>query len=284
MRRPRVSILTPSFNQAQWLPQALDSVRNQSYANLEHIVVDGGSVDGTVSILESRDNVTFTSEPDRGQSHALNKAFALSSGDYIGWINSDDAYFDRGAVALAVEALEQNPAAVAAYGHAILVNAVGRVMQVLWAPRWDYRKLRHDNFVIQPTVVLRRSALADGFIDETYEWAMDRELWVRLGRLGEFIRLDRVVAVDRHHAERKSEAGRVHISRDVARLNQQYGVVNQRWNSQCIKARKVWRRLKGLPLAARVGGVDPAVEFPRDGRSRLLFRQLFVPRARMSDS
>lgn len=101
--KPLVSILTPSSNQANWLADARGSVENRSYPNIEHIVMDGGSTDGSVELLrkEGGSHVRWWSEADRGQSHALNKALAISHGGIIGWLNPDDAYFARDAVAMA---------------------------------------------------------------------------------------------------------------------------------------------------------------------------------------
>ena len=124
--RPLVSILTPSLNQGRWLPDTLHSVAAQTYSNIEHIVMDGGSTDGSVDMLRSANpRVRWWSEPDRGQSHALTKGFAVSQGDVIGWLSSDDAYFYRGAVADAVDLFNRYPEVDVLYGHAALVNADG---------------------------------------------------------------------------------------------------------------------------------------------------------------
>src|SRR5713226_6394238 len=112
-----VSILTPSFNQARWLADNLRSVTNQTYPHIEHIIMDGGSTDSSVEILKKAGpNVRWRSEPDRGQSHALNKAFAESRGEVIGWLNSDDAYFTPTAVAEAVQVFERCPDVNVVYG------------------------------------------------------------------------------------------------------------------------------------------------------------------------
>ena len=87
-----VSIVTPSLNQSRYLREAIESVRAQTYAPIEHVVVDGGSTDGSLDILRECDDVRWVSEPDRGQSHALNKGLALASGEILGWLNADDAY------------------------------------------------------------------------------------------------------------------------------------------------------------------------------------------------
>src|SRR5690242_19457333 len=89
---PLVSIVTPSLNQARWLREAIESVRAQDYPHVEHVVVDGGSTDGTLEILREYDHLRWVSEPDRGQSHALNKGFQLATGEIFGWLNADDAY------------------------------------------------------------------------------------------------------------------------------------------------------------------------------------------------
>src|SRR5687768_13065408 len=107
---PLVSVLTPSFNQGRFIGDCLRSVANQTYENIEHIVMDGGSSDETIDVLKATQGpVRWTSEPDRGQSHALNEALAASQGEYIGWLNSDDAYADRRSVAGAVEVFQKHP-------------------------------------------------------------------------------------------------------------------------------------------------------------------------------
>src|SRR5438270_8446386 len=105
MAAPLVSIVTPSLNQARFLGEAIESVRAQTYAPIEHIVVDGGSTDGTLEILAEYDGLRSVSEPDRGQSHALNKGFTMAQGDVLGWLNADDTY-EPTAVIEAVPALE----------------------------------------------------------------------------------------------------------------------------------------------------------------------------------
>src|SRR4051812_23613887 len=90
--QPLVSVITPSFNQAKYIERTLESVRNQTYPRIEHIVIDGGSTDGTIEILKHQTFARWISEPDRGQSDALNKGIARAKGDIIGWLNSDDMY------------------------------------------------------------------------------------------------------------------------------------------------------------------------------------------------
>ena len=281
MNAPLVSILTPSYNQARWLPDNLRSVACQSYPRIEQIVMDGGSTDGSPDILRhAGESVRWRSEPDRGQSHALNKAFAESKGELIGWLNSDDAYFGPDAVASVVELFERRPEIDVVYGHAALVNADGLILHMIWAPPFSYRLLRLHNFIIQPTAFVRRTALDAVVADEAYDSAMDRELWLRLGSDHGFARLDKVLAIDRHHLSRKTVAQPDLGRADTERLAAAYGVPH---------GRLAWARRKAAIIAFRLAGVrllsaaDGPLAFDgiRDGRRRLVLRQMLARRAAM---
>ncbi len=283
--RPLVSILTPSFNQAPWLAENLRSVRTQTYAPIEHVVMDGGSTDGSVRLLEAAEGaVRWTSEPDRGQSHALNKAFAESRGEIIGWLNSDDAYYDRGVVQAVVEYLERHPEVDVAYGHGAYVNADGRVLLMIYVPPFVHGLLRRYCFLLQPSVFLRRSVLEKGFIDEEYQFTMDWELWLRLADGGrKFARLDKVLAIDRLQPERKTvtSAGIYHTESE--KLTQIYGVRRSPWLAPAIYALYVWLRVAGVKLLLRPRR-DLAFDARFDSPPRLLRRQVASRRAGMPPS
>ncbi|MFN8556283.1 MAG: glycosyltransferase family 2 protein [Dehalococcoidia bacterium] len=286
MNLPMVSVLTPSFNQAAWLGDNLRSVATQTYPRIEHVVMDGGSTDGSVELLRAaagRDGspVHFRSEPDRGQSHALNKAFAESRGEIIGWLNSDDAYFDRGAVGAVVKFFLRHPEVDVVYGHSALVNASGLILQMNWAPPYSRRLFRLHNFIIQPAAFIRRRALGDFVADEAYDYAMDRELWLRLAQHGTLARIDRVLAIDRHHLQRKS-LSRPDLARvDYEMLRDAYGVRSGTRRARIqLKPVKVAFRLLGLtlvPAATRPLAFTGGVDSP----GRLAWRQMAVKRAAM---
>jgi glycosyltransferase involved in cell wall biosynthesis len=127
--RPLVSVLTPSFNQAAWIGDNLASVACQTYPHIEHIVMDGGSTDGTAELLAAAGPaVHWRSEPDSGQAHAINKAFSESRGEIIGWINSDDAYVDCRVIEDVVSYFERHPRVDVVYGHAAQVAADGAII------------------------------------------------------------------------------------------------------------------------------------------------------------
>jgi glycosyltransferase involved in cell wall biosynthesis len=254
---PLVSVLTPSFEQARWLDDNLRSVEAQTYERTEHIVMDGGSTDGSVGILErrTRTGLIWASRPDHGQSDAINRAFALSSGEIIGWLNSDDAYFTRDAVAGAVRIFQARPDVGVVYGHAALVNGSGTLLHVLWAPPFWAALLRWYNFIIQPTVFVRRSVLGRAdFVDPAFDYMMDRELWLHLSTRTGFHRTDRIVAIDRHHDQRKS-----YTRLDLARRDSE--ALLNRYHLPRAASRRLF--VKSVNFALRVAGMSRLAEAAR---------------------
>ena len=208
-----VSILTPSLNQCRWLPDNLASVARQTYGDTEHVVFDGGSTDGTVELLAETQwpGVRWTSEPDRGQSHALNKALAASSGKIIGWVNADDGYVDRRSVERAVECFGKYPEVDVVYGHSLMVGPNNTVLQVLWAPPYVQRLTRYVTPFFRPGVFFRRTVIEALFVDEGLHFVMDFDLWRRLWPVATFRRIPLFVGLERHQPDRKvySEAYRL---------------------------------------------------------------------------
>ena len=279
---PLVSIVTPSYNQGRYLGDCIGSVERQTYDAIEHVVADGGSTDDTVAVLSAAPaHVRWSSEPDRGQADAINKAYAATEGEIIGWLNSDDAYFDRRAVERAVATLRSRPEVDVVYGHAALVGADNEVLQLLWAPPFSARLLRYVNFIVQPTVVVRRSALGSTLVDETLEFVVDRELWMRLYRQGSgFARVDLVVAIDRHHGARKS-----HTIEDVGRhedasVAARYGVPAGARRVIVPRVFRIASRLFGTRLLRQVDDA-PAIDVHSAGLRTLLRRQLLTRRRDM---
>jgi glycosyltransferase involved in cell wall biosynthesis len=247
--RPVVSVLTPSYNQARWLPDNLRSVEAQTYSPIEHVVVDGGSNDGSVSLLQnrSRDGLIWVSEVDDGQSDAINRAFAKSSGEILGWLNSDDAYFSSDVVARAVEVFERHPNVGVVYGHAALANGDGMVLHVLWTPSFAATVLRAYNLICQPTVFVRRSVIGRPYlVDPAFDYSMDRELLLHLARRTQFFRLNRIVAIDRHHMQRKSLTRPDLAAHDRELIGQRYRIPAAASNSVLHKTTKIAVRLAGL--------------------------------------
>ncbi len=200
-----VSIVTPSLNQGRYLREAIESVRAQTHRPVEHIVVDGGSTDETLDVLGGSDGVRWISEPDRGQSHALNKGFAMATGTILGWLNADDAYLP-GAVAEGVAVLETA-------GGGLVYADVQRVdddhrnpRRIRARPAWDlWTELNDGNGIFSPSVFFTREAFdAVGGIDESLHLTMDYDLWLRIGRRFGARHTDAVWAVQRLHDAAKT--------------------------------------------------------------------------------
>jgi glycosyltransferase involved in cell wall biosynthesis len=280
-RGPLVSILTPSFNQRRWLVETLASVASQTYPELEHIVVDGGSIDGSVDVLRAAlPSDSWISEPDGGQSEALNKAFAHSRGEIIGWLNSDDAYLFDDAVESVVDYFGENPGVDVVYGHAALMAETGRLLHVMWMPRYSKSRLWRENFIVQPAVFIRRRVLEDGFLDESFHYTMDHELWLRLASKHSVGRIDKVLAIDRHQSQRKSYEWPEQADEEVRRLAELYGIPPTVGLE--ARLRRIAYRLRGGPTAFGLRQDRKAFDWSIDSRTRLLLRQLVVKRRFMA--
>ena len=278
---PLVSVLTPSFNQRRWLVDTLRSVASQTYPHLEHIVFDGGSTDGSVDVLRAAlPSESWVSEPDSGQSEALNKAFDRSRGEIIGWLNSDDAYLFDDAVESVVDYFRRNPDVDVVYGHAALMNETGRLLHVMWMPPYTKSRLWRENFISQPAVFMRRRVLEDGFLDESFHYTMDHELWLRLAANRSFGRIDEVLAIDRHQAQRKVYHWPAQADEEVLRMAETYGIPETVpfW----CRLRRIGYRLRGVPTAFRLRQDRRAFDWSIDSRARLVVRQLVVKRRFMA--
>jgi glycosyltransferase involved in cell wall biosynthesis len=183
---PKVSIVTPSYNQAQFLGKTLESVLAQSYPNLEYIVIDGGSQDGSLELIKhyAPKLSAWISEPDLGQVDAINKGFALATGDIFAWLNSDDTY-EPSAIERAVDFLLRHRDVGMVYGRAFYIDHEDRRIGRYPAGPTDYRGLRRGVNTIPQQTMFFRSQLWKmvGPLDPTFFYAMDYDLWVRIAAL-----------------------------------------------------------------------------------------------------
>jgi glycosyltransferase involved in cell wall biosynthesis len=209
--RPLVSVITPSFNQAGFIEETIQSVIGQDYPNLEYLVVDGGSSDGSQEIIADYARrypdrlVWWVSERDQGQTDAINKGFAHARGEIMAWLNSDDTYLPV-AVSQAVAALQDRPQAGMVYGDANLVDEDGQIIGRFPARQTDYRRLRRGYVHIPQQAAFFRGTLwrQVGPLDPGFYFAMDYDLWVRLARLAPLVYLPRLWANFRLHSSGKS--------------------------------------------------------------------------------
>ena len=181
---PLVSVVTPSYNTGAFIEETILSVKNQTYPHIEHIIMDGGSTDNTLDIIrkyEGTYNMRWVSEPDKGQSDAINKGWKMARGEIIGWLNSDDTYLPY-AVDTAVKYLNDYPDVGMVYGECNIINECNQVTGRCEARAFDLKEMLHQgNMVPQPTVFLRREVLEEvGQLDTKLHFAMDFDLWIRI--------------------------------------------------------------------------------------------------------
>jgi len=212
---PTISIVMPSYQSARFIRQALDSVLSQHYPRLELLVMDGGSRDGTVDILKSMGNrVRWVSEKDEGQANALNKGFRMASGEIVGWLNADDLY-ETNALMTVGDYFLAHPEAMWAFGPCSIINDKGDEIRK-WVTqyktfrlrRYSYPALLSENFISQMGVFMRRSAILEARgVDESRHYAMDYDLWLKLGRLYRPGYLDQTIGKFRMYDSTKSMTG-----------------------------------------------------------------------------
>jgi glycosyltransferase involved in cell wall biosynthesis len=202
---PRLSVITPALDQARYIVDTLDSVAAIPYDH-EHIVVDGGSTDGTVDILRARSDppLDWVSEPDRGQTDAVNKALRRARGDYVGWINADDAYAVDGVVQ-AIQLLDAEPEIAAVYGFMEITDEDGNVVRTYRPARFNWtRYLWLGDYVPTTAIIFRRSLLERGLLDEQFRDAADYDFYLRLFHRRRVARIDTPVVRFRYHADSKT--------------------------------------------------------------------------------
>jgi len=224
---PRISVVTPSYNQVAFLEKTIRSVLLQGYPDLEYIVIDGGSTDESVAVIRRYAPwlAHWESERDRGQSHAINKGLARATGDILCWLNSDD-YFLPGALRTVGEALADGTGTFAVVGHCVRVWPDGTTDKLL---RGQYRRRRQllqfwKRYTMhQPAIFWRREVSEKvGLLDESQHYIMDFDYWVRISRHFDFRNLDLPLACATYHPAAKTGDNYERYHRELRRRRHYY--------------------------------------------------------------
>jgi hypothetical protein len=223
---PLVTVVTPSYCQGGFIRDTIESVLNQDYPHIEHLIVDGGSTDGTAEVVAEYDeHLTWISERDRGQSDAINKGFRMARGEIVCWLNSDDVFLPR-AVSTAVAALAGDPDLSAVYGDGYLIDAAGALIGEFpkAGPPNLWKLIYYSDYILQPAVFLRRRALQEvGYLDESLHWGMDWDLFIRLGKHGRMAYLAEHLASQRQYDDTKTASGGWRRMGELARIMRRHG-------------------------------------------------------------
>lgn len=261
--KPRITIVTPSFNQGRFIEQTIQSVLSQDYDELEYLVMDGGSGDETLSILKRYESqLQWWSEKDEGQAHAINKGFRRATGEILGWINSDD-FYEPGALIKIAEYFTANPGIDLVYGEGYLVSEDGARKRRFPAtePTFDLRRLIFVwDYMLQQSTFFRREMLERiGYLDESLHYGLDWDLWIRAGKACRIGYMPEYLGNLREYDSAKSFAG------GYRRVRELYGVVRshtgRRWPAPSVIIYAVdwlesllYRRLN-MMMGGRLGGI-----------------------------
>lgn len=225
---PRVSIVTPSYNQGQFIEATIRSVLLQGYPDLEYIIIDGASTDGSVEIIRKYEPwlAAWVSEPDGGQANAINKGLDQSTGEILGWLNSDDMLLP-GALRKVAEMNHQEPEAAAWVGGCYRIAPDGRILSEVIPRHLDRDSLADwawQGFFYQPSCFFCAKARDEaGYLDEGLDVAFDLDWWLRLAEVGVFASTTEMLSAATIHREAKTQDRRTEMLIETAMVQSRHG-------------------------------------------------------------
>lgn len=227
----KFSVITPSYNQGQFIERTIQSVLSQTEIDLEYIVCDGGSSDSTVEVLKRYQNyIRWVSEADDGQADAVNKGIKATTGDIIAWINSDDIYYPE-AFYKVKHIFETHPEVQVVYGDANHIDQNDQIIEPYPTEDWNYKRLKDVCFISQPAAFFRRCLVNQyGSLDASLNFCMDYELWLRYGRHTSFFYLSELLAGSRLYQDNKTLGQRVAVHYEMNEmLKKKFSFSPEKW-------------------------------------------------------
>lgn len=228
---PLVSIVTPSYNQGEFIQATIESVLNQDYPNIEYLVMDGGSTDNTVEILKSYgERIQWISEKDKGQADAVNKGIRRAKGRIIGWLNSDDTYLE-GAVSKMVAYLKEHPNTDMVYGEGYYTDKSGNITTRYLTEKYSRERLAEMCIICQPTAFFTKEIVEKvGMLDVDHQLSMDYELWLRMAKEGKIAYIPDYIATSRMYEENKTLSRRKEVFEETCKaVKRHYNYVPITW-------------------------------------------------------
>ena len=236
---PKISIITPSFNQGKFIERTIKSVLNQNYSNFEYIVIDGGSTDETISILKKyNDKLTWISEPDSGQTSAINKGLRMSLGNIIAYLNSDDTY-EPHTLKIISKYFADHPKTYFVYGEGRLIDCDDNEIGFYNTKTADYQSLASHCPISQPTTFMKRKIYEEiGEFNESYQFTMDYEYWIRVSKKFKLHYLKKLILANaRIHDDAKTSAFTSKLHLDAIKATKSfYDEVHPDWINNYINS------------------------------------------------
>ncbi len=237
---PKISVVTPSFNQAEYLERTLRSVLDQGYPNLEYIVIDGGSTDGSVEIIRRyADRLAFwVSEPDRGQTDAINKGLRRATGEWVAWQNSDDIYYPGAFHDLSAVAAK-HPKASLIIADMMLIDEYDRLLRDIRYVKPSYKALLAEGMLLANQAAFWRRDVHEqiGFLDEGFHCSFDYDWFLRLAQHVDGLHVDRIWGALRLHGETKASLQRQRFQEENQRILA--GCEMPSWQKKLYKLRRL---------------------------------------------
>lgn len=223
----KISVITPCLNSVAYLGETLASVARQDWPDIEHLILDGGSTDGSVEMIRTfaagHPAVRWWSEPDNGLGDAMNRGAARARGDLVAFLHADDCYPGPSVLSSVAARMSTVPGAVWLTGGLREIDGQGNLLRELPVRRYSYRRLLRNNILFHPaTFVKRNTLLKAGGFDAGLSYAMDYDLWLRLGAISPPVTLGSALACFRVHSGSRSTSNRLAAFEEEYRVRQRY--------------------------------------------------------------